>query len=306
MQLNETKAFAAWGSDAEVDRSIPSPSSKVTLPQLTVGGKKMSLEEVTRVAFFKTMVSLDPGTLQHVGEKTITSSGSKAAEVPIYNSSATGSVLPREACRAAILQLIIIWMQGRSGVRMAAIEFLADLLNSGCVPVFTSLASAPLELLLTCNGQYAKCLSSSDNSVKAASVALRECSLTPFSLNNTEMCAILQGEFAFTGMAGFVCGYAQKSFQILDVVAAMSCEAAGVTLGDSIDPAVFELLRPQRGQMSSASNLKLLLDGSRNCNGAAGDNDAVFKATPQIHGPAFETSLSSCRCVICMNVVSVM
>lgn len=295
MQLNETKVFSAWGSDAEVDRSIT--SSKVSMSQLTVGGKKISLDDVTKVAFFKTLVTLDPVALQHVGDKASTVSSSATTKVPAYTKTTSGSALPLEACRAAIFQLIIIWMQGRSGVRVAAIEFLVDLLNSGCVPIFTSLANAPLELILTLNGQYDKCLSSSNDSVKAALIALKECRLTPFALNDTEVRAILQGEFAFTGMTGFVCSYAKKTFQALDVVASLSCEAASVALGDSVDPAVFELLRPQRGQMSSASNMKLMMDSSKNNNAVVADKDAVFKAIPQIHGPAFETSSASCRCV---------
>jgi histidine ammonia-lyase len=305
MQLNETKAFSIWGTDAEVDKSIVSLSKvAISLPQVTVGGKKMSLGEVIKVAFFKALVTLDPTTLQQVGEKAKTPAKgvNVDVEVPTYQPSqtapgASSSLLPREACRAAIFQLIIMWMQGRSGVRTVAIDFLVELLNVGCVPIFTSLANAPLELLLTLNGQHAKCLSS-DGSVKPADVALRSCGLSPFVLNDIETRAILQEEFAFTGMSSFIGGYAEKTFRSLDVVAALSCEAAGVTLGDSADPAVFELLRPQRGQMASATNLKLMLDSSKNNNtdaAASDEKDAVFKAIPQIHGPAFETSAASAR-----------
>jgi hypothetical protein len=270
MQLNETKSFSAWGTDAEVDidasmKALALSAVSLSLPQLTVGGKKMTLDEVTKVAFFKVMVTLDPTTLQSVGDKMSKSSPSVVELEPAV--SAASSTLPREACRAAVLQLIIFWMQGRSGVRTTAIEYLADMLNSDQVPVFTTLANAPVEL------------------VRASK----------FAFNDTERHAIFQGEFVFTGMAGLVGGFAQKTFRILDVVASFSCEAASVNLGESVDPAVYELLRPQRGQMSSATNLKLMLDSSRNNSAAAGDHDNVFKSIPQIHGPAFEASASSSR-----------
>jgi len=228
----------------------------------------MSLDEVMKVAFFKVMVILDPVTLQQAGEKAAKSSSSSGPSVEVPDVTASSSsTLPRDASRAAILQLVVFWMQGRAGVRVPAIEFLVELLNTDRVPKFTTVSNAPVELLRT----------------------------SQFAFNDTERRAILQGEFAFTGMAGFVGGYAQKTFRSLDVVASLSCEAACVTLGESIDPAVFELLRPQRGQMSSALNLKLMLDSSRNNTSSMDGKDVIFKAIPQINGPAFETSASTSR-----------
>lgn len=270
MQLNATKSFSAWGTEDEVDQSLSSLSEvAISLPQLTVGGKKMNLDEVTKIAFYRATVTLDPVALQLIRDKAATSSASSAPmlEMPATSTSPAASVLPREACRAAVFQLIIIWMQGRSGVRTSAVEFLTEMLNADRVPTFSSLVNAPLELVTG----------------------------SAFAFSETERRAILQGEFAFTGMAVFVGGYAQKTFRTLDVIASMSCEAACVALGDSADPAVFELLRPQRGQMSSASNLKLMLDSSRNASVVQVVNAAVFKAIPQIHGPAYETSAASSR-----------
>lgn len=277
MQLNETKSFSAWGSEAEVDKSITSLSAlTICLPQLLVGGKKISLDEFAKVAFFKATVTLDPATLEQVGAKAVTPGPSVVVPAAAHVS----TVIPREVCRAAVFQLIVIWMQGRSGVRSSAVEVLTNLLNADRVPSFTSVANAPIELLR----------------------------VTP-SFNDTERRNILQGEFVFTGMAGFIGGYVQKTFHTLDVVAAFSCEAAGVALGDSSDPAVFELLRPQRGQMSSASNLRLMLDSSRNTTASsgtcAGAAEAVFKAIPQIHGPALEASAASARYVRVVSILHV-
>ena len=291
MQLNQTKLFSAWGTEQEADQNLSS-SSKVSLPQLVVGGKKVTLDDMLKVSFYKAMVVLDQNALEQVGEKAATSATAVTAVLPQPMKSET--VLPREVCRAAIFQLIIVWMQGRSGVRSSTIEFFADMLNADCIPLFTSAANAPLELLQSATGSYTKCLTR-DNSVKVSSIALRECGLVPLAVDDNEIRAMLQDEFVLTGMASFIGGYTNKSFQMLDVVAAMSCEAASVLLGESADPALYEILRPQRGQMTSAANLRLMLDGSTNENAKPSDRDAVFKAIPQVHGPACEASMSSCR-----------
>lgn len=294
MQLNETKSFSAWGTNAEVDSSIPVVST-VSLPQLTVGGKKMTLEEVAKVAFFRATVILDLVTLQNVDEKVKVESSS-ASPVPALepHNTSNSTVLPVPAARAAIFQLIVLWMQGRSGVRGVAIEFLAALLNADCTPCFRSAQTAPSDLLLATQGTL-ECRTAG-GAVKPAAVAFRESGIASFVFSSTETRSVLQEEFAFTGMAGLVGGYAHLTFRTLDVVAALSCEATGVSLGEAVDSTALEVHRPQRGLMSSAANLKLMLDGSKNTGSAVGSAmERVFRAVPQVHGPALEAAAASAR-----------
>lgn len=287
MQLNETQSFAAWGTAAEQEKRVV----ESRLPGLVVGGKRVSLEDITRVSLFQAAVTVDPAALQGAEKGSVSR---EALESPLHQPGR--SLLPASVCRAALFQLVLRWLQGRSAVRSSAVEFLVNVLNAGCVPLFSSLPQVPVELLLFFEGKYDKC-NSGDGSVKTAALSLKDFGLFPFRLNNNEKYSILKEEYAFTGMAGFLCGYANRAFRVLDVLASFSCEAAGVYLGESFDPVVFEVQRPQRGQMTSAGNMKLMLENSKNIPEVSGNSAAelVFQSIPQVHGPALETSASSSR-----------
>jgi histidine ammonia-lyase len=89
----------------------------------------------------------------------------------------------------------------------------------------------------------------------------------------------------------------------VDPIAALAVEAAGARV-DGFDPTLFEILRQHRGQMLSASNLKLLLEGSKRAgsNKTLGESFAEFHSIPQIVGPAQEAIAIATKCVLLLII----
>ena len=100
--------------------------------------------------------------------------------------------------------------------------------------------------------------------------------------------------FLTIGLGGILAAASSNLIRMVDSVTALSCEAAGSGV-EAYDAANFEVGRPHRGQMQSASNLRLLLDGSKRIGTVAKDKrcDMVsLQIAPQSTGPSRDVILT--------------
>jgi histidine ammonia-lyase len=177
-----------------------------------------------------------------------------------------GPPVEREVVRAMMLLRARSLAMGRSGARPVVVERLLSLLSAGVtpyVPEYGSLGAsgdlAPLAhcaLVLTGEGLVV----GDGGSVVSASDALASAGIEPLELTAKEGLALINGTDGMLGMLVLALFDLEPLLRVADVAAAMSIEAL---LGT--DRAFAEdliALRPQPGQVSSASNLRTLLAGS--------------------------------------------
>lgn len=283
--LITTKSFSVWGTSQDIQ--VYNNNEKKSI--LLIGGKKLTLDEIYKIITQSVIISLDSNAKHEVDLN--------AETIPIKNiytksssellqriQSSSNNFFPVEFSKAAILFAINSLAQGKAGVRSDVIELLVGILNSGSVPLFSSVENAQTELVLTLLGQYSSCYSS--NGPISSAQALRSARLAPLDLYDHEVLTLLNGDFTFPGFATYVVLGASKTFKSLDVISSFSCESVGVPTS-SFDAENFDVLRPHRGQMNSASNIRLMLESSGNVNTAnPADNLVSFLQIPQVNGPA--------------------
>ena len=297
--LLPTKSFKVWGSaeEAKLNKQLLTKDRKCG--NVAVGGRKITLEDVVKVSVNSYQVVLDPIVMQNYVE--LSSIMEKAAVFSPPESRGTpSSPLPQELCRAAVFYCISNLMQLKSGVRLEVAVFLTDALNAGIVPCFASVASAQLELLRFVLGQPVQCYT--PNGIAPASDALRTARLHALeSLYNYEGNTLLLGQFTQPGMAALVVAGAASTFRALDAVSSFSCESVEIS-ASCFEADQFDVLRPQRGQMTSAGNLRLLLEASGNIlstdRTTALSGARYFQQIPQVNGPACELVSAAVRCVL--------
>ena len=181
------------------------------------------------------------------------------------HASGMGPPVEREVVRAMMVLRARSLAMGRSGARPVVAEHMLALLGAGVTPLVPEHGSlgasgdlAPLAhcaLVLTGEGSVL-----ADGGVTRAADALAAAGIEPLKLTAKEGLALINGTDGMLGMLVLAIWDLERLLRVADVAAAMSVEAL---LGT--DRAFAEdliALRPQPGQVDSASNLRALLAGS--------------------------------------------
>jgi histidine ammonia-lyase len=177
-----------------------------------------------------------------------------------------GGAVEREVVRAMMLLRARSLAMGRSGARTVVVERIIALLGAGVTPVVPEHGSlgasgdlAPLAhcaLVLTGEGS----VMDGDGAVRPAAEALASAGIEPLELTAKEGLALINGTDGMLGMLVLACLDLAALLRVADIAAAMSVEALLGT--DRVFAEDLIALRPQPGQVESASNLRALLAGS--------------------------------------------
>jgi len=255
---------------------------------VTIGqGKKISLEEFVRVTFYSQTVVLAGS--EAAPSKTTSAVTNWADSVGRDNFAA------RTVCRAGLLCRASSYAQVR-GVNQTVVQFLVTLLNANVIPAFTTSENAGIELVSFLGGNGFSFAETGDN-VVPASEGLALAKLAPLQLTAEEADELRAYPFLTIGLGGVLAAASTSLIRVVDCVTALSCEAVGSGV-DSYDAANFEVSRPHRGQMQSASNLRLLLDGSKRIGTIAKDKRALavsLQSAPQSTGPSRDVILAAVK-----------
>jgi histidine ammonia-lyase len=192
--------------------------------------------------------------------------------------------------------------KGHSGIRTAVIDTLCEMLNRGVVPFVPSQGSvgasgdlAPLaHLALVLIGE-GECFDEKGQRIPGAE-ALRRAEIKPLTLEAKEAVSLINGTQAMLALGVLAVLAAETMIDSADVISAMTLDALHGT--DMAFDARIHQARPHIGQITSAANLRKMLEGSelreshRDC-GRVQDAYSL-RCIPQVHGAVRDT-ITHCR-----------
>ncbi len=202
-----------------------------------------------------------------------------------------GEPFPAEVVRAMLLLRAQSLAQGYSGIRIAVVELLLDMLNAGVHPVIPSQGSvgasgdlAPLaHMALTLIGEGTATVRGQP---LPAVEALASAGLAPVVLQAKEGLALINGTQAMTAVGALTVADARELAVVADIAGAMSLEALKGTRAP-FHPLVVAV-RPHPGAILSAGNLlRLSADSPIHASHAECEKiqDAYsLRCMPQVHG----------------------
>lgn len=284
-----------------------------------ITGKKLTIEEVVRVARFNEPVELDPAAVERIKkcrsmlEKKIvtgelmygvnTGIGELASVVLneeqvqqfqkylIYNHAAgIGEPCPLEHVRAAMLSRINVHANGHSGCRPEITLTYADMLNKGVVPVVCEKGSVGACGDLSPMSQMALSLMGEGEAFykgerMATRTAMERAGIPIPGLQARDGLAAINGSNLITGMGSLMLYDTERWLKQAEIAAAMTLEA----LMANMRPYDLRLhqLRGFPGAVTCAANLKKIMAGSDLLTGKmkVKVQDAYsMRSTPQVIG----------------------
>jgi len=226
-------------------------------------------------------VRIDPKQSQELQENLILSHAAGA-----------GDPLPREVVRAMMTLRINALAKGFSGIRPETVDLLVRMLNKDLIPFIPSQGSVGASgdlvqlshLVLAMIGK-GKILDGT--SVLSASKALKKAGLSPIRLTAKEGLALINGTQMMTAFTGLAAEHARELVSMADAIAALSVEA--LRGSDTAFDERIHQLRPYKGQLTSARNLRMMMRGSdlresHRHNDTRVQDAYSLRCIPQVHG----------------------
>jgi len=214
----------------------------------------------------------------------------------ISHSAGVGEALPKNIVRLMLLLRINSLAKGYSGVRQELVEQLIKIFNLGIAAYIPSQGSvgssgdlAPLAHLasLVIGEGYAYY----NNEVLPSKTVLAKYGLKPFRLSAKEGLAMINGTQMMTAFAVEILERSKRLSKLADIAGALSVEA--LRGSDNAFKDDLQKVRPHKGQINTAANLRKLLKGSEirlshvDC-GKVQDAYSL-RCIPQVHGAIKDT-----------------
>ena len=209
------------------------------------------------------------------------------------HATAVGRSLSLGEARAMLLLRAHVLALGHSGVRPEVVDLMVRMLNANVIPAVPEQGSlgasgdlaplANLALPLIGAGQVL----TEDVESEPAAEAFRRAGLQALTLEAKEGLALVNGTQGMLAIGALAAERLSRLTRTADVTAAMTIEAAFGT--DAPFDYRLQRLRPHPGQATSASNLRLLLDGSPILASHRDSEHLVqdaysLRCAPQVHG----------------------
>lgn len=202
----------------------------------------------------------------------------------------TGPVTPVPAARAVVLIRANTLARGHSGVRPELVERLVQLLNAGITPVIPEEGSVGASGDLVPLSYLAAVITGTrsverQGQVQPAAEALSEAGMDPLVLEPKEGLALVNGTSFMTAIAALAVVDSRRLALVCDVCTAMAVEVLTAITGP-FRSFLHQVAKPHPGQIRSATNVRLLLEGSA----LARDYEEVIEGVGAIEGHYRETS----------------
>ena len=213
----------------------------------------------------------------------------------LSHSSGVGEPFDTEIVRAAMLIRANALSKGYSGVRYEIVKTLVDMLNKGVHPIVPEKGSvgasgdlAPLAhiALVMIGGGYAEY----DGKMLEGKEAMKRAGIETVELDAKEGLALLNGTTMMNAIASIVMYDSINIIKHAHISAAMSIEA--LRGSDRPFDERIHMLRPHRGQVLSAKNIRMLLENSEiiEKNRDRQVQDAyTLRCAPQVLGAVIDT-----------------
>mmetsp|Transcript_32295 Transcript_32295/g.69556 ORF Transcript_32295/g.69556 Transcript_32295/m.69556 type:complete len:940 (-) Transcript_32295:54-2873(-) len=235
-------------------------------------GKRISVDDVVRVAVHRNALVINAG-------EVIRAASGKAGFI-----AQTGDAVALDICRAGMMCRAVSLHARKQAANKPLVDFLVRALNADVVPVISSYETSGQELVdFVSGGKYI-------DGVEGVGSGLVSLTLTPAQAEELRLYPFLA-----IGLGCLLASGSTNLLKTIDCVAALSCEAFGCS-ADAFEAQ--ELSRPHRGQMHSAANMRMLLDGSKRINTCAADRKALalpLHCAPQTTGPCREVLAAAAK-----------
>ncbi len=213
------------------------------------------------------------------------------------HASGVGEELPTDVVRALMLLRLNTLAKGLSGARIEVARLIQEFLNKGIHPHIPSKGSVGASGDLAPLSHMALALMGEEHvefhgKLIPASEALKQAGLQPLTVTMKEGLALNNGTQMSTAIAALVVHDTERLFRMAEVAAATSLEALR-GFSQAFDARIHEA-RPFKGQVDSAHNLRLLIEGSGLVKeSVTGEHESAqdaysVRCTPQVMGAARE------------------
>ncbi len=212
----------------------------------------------------------------------------------ISHAAGAGEPLPPEVVRAMMILRINALAKGFSGIRPESVEFIVKFFNAGLVPVVPSQGSVGssgdlvqlAHLVLSFMGK-GKTMDNEQLTMNNSATVLKKHNLKPLTLTAKEGLALINGTQMMTSFAALIIHESLQLMKLADISCALSVEALKGT--DTAFDERIHKLRPYKGQLASAKNLRTLMKGSEIRESHRHNDDRVqdaysLRCAPQVHG----------------------
>lgn len=286
---------------------------------IEINGSNLTIEDVVAVARFGAKVKLDEkqkdtilvsrkyvedAILNKIPIYGINTGFGKFENVPISekelellqknliysDACGVGEAFDTEVVRAMMLLRANAISKGFSGVMIETIECLLNMLNAGVHPIVRSkgsvgssgdlcpLAHMVLPMMGEGEAEY-------NGEILPGKEAMKRAGISTITLKAKEGLALINGTQAMMGNAVLAVYDAENLLKQADIIASLTVDALGGII-DAFDERI-HLIRPHKGQIDSAENLRKLLKDSKRTTrqGEKRMQDAYsLRCTPQVHG----------------------
>ncbi len=200
-----------------------------------------------------------------------------------------GQEVPHDVIKLMLLLKIHALSKGKSGVQLRTVERLIEFFNHNILPVVYEQGSlgasgdlAPLAHLflpLLGHGEFFF-----NGKKLATSVVLQELGWEPVRLEAKEGLALLNGTQFMSGHGLYTLFRAFRLIKYSDIIAALSLDAFDGLMEPFLE--LLHLIRPHRGQLETARNIRTLLEGSELIVRPKKhvQDPYSFRCIPQVHG----------------------
>lgn len=205
-----------------------------------------------------------------------------------------GEFLPPEIVRAMMVLRINALAKGFSGVRLETLQLLVDMVNKRIMPAIPSQGSVGASgdlvqlahIVLSMMGR-GRVLRGTAGDVVASSLALKKHGLKPIRLMAKEGIALINGTQMMTAFAALAVHQAVELCKVADIAAAITVEA--LRGSDTQFDERIHRLRPYKGQLAVAKNMRRMMKGSEIRESHRFDDPRVqdaysIRCIPQVHG----------------------
>lgn len=256
LALSQLEAVARHGAKVEL-----SPDGAIR--DRIASSRALNEELVSRgMPIYGVTTGIGSSVDRHVGGDRVTK---LQANLITYMGCGLGDYLPVEECRAMLLARVNCFAKGYSGVRLALIERLTELLNRDiipCVPLRGSLGASGDLIPSSYLGAVVMGRREvyHQGVVRPTEAVYREVGLRPLPLESKEGLAILNGTAFMTGVGALAALDAERLGIVADACTALAIE---VLLGITGPFAPFlHTVKPHPGLAASAARIARLLGGS--------------------------------------------
>ena len=221
----------------------------------------------------------------------------------LSHAAGAGESLPAEIVRAMMALRVNALAKGHSGIRSVTLDLLVDMLNANIIPFIPSqgsvgasgdlvqLAHLVLSMIgrgrVWAHGNARNEEQQGRRSLASSAKALQQAGLKPVRLTAKEGLALINGTQMMTAYAALAVHQAKELCKLADISAGIAVEA--LRGSDTPFDKRIHQLRPFRGQIASAKNLRRLMYKSEirdsHRHGDTRVQDAYsLRCIPQVHG----------------------